>query len=197
MSAISNQYDHLFKHYVARHFPSLYAEFGDSAWLWIKAQAWQESRLQASAVSPAGASGIMQLMPLTAADLGVKRLFEPEENIRAGVEYLSKQYLRLSEIPHATDRLKAAFAAYNGGRAYVNKAMALGRVAEGHPESYRAWLESGEPRGAWQTWPVIAFNLTSSECMSAGLRPDHVQMIDYVQKIETFYIHLIMKGQKL
>ena len=48
-----------------------------------------ESNWQANAVSPKGAVGLMQLMPVTAVHFGVRNRFRVEENIRAGVEYLA------------------------------------------------------------------------------------------------------------
>lgn len=56
----------------------------------VKALIQAESDFQPRAVSPAGARGLMQLMPATALELGVpkERLFEPDANIRAGTAYL-------------------------------------------------------------------------------------------------------------
>src|SRR2546428_4789828 len=48
-----------------------------------------ESNWQPYAVSPKGAAGLMQLMPVTAAHLGVRNRFHIEENIRAGVAHLA------------------------------------------------------------------------------------------------------------
>jgi len=48
-----------------------------------------ESNWQPYAVSPKGATGLMQLMPATAVRLGVRNRFQIEENVRAGVEYLA------------------------------------------------------------------------------------------------------------
>jgi len=49
-----------------------------------------ESDFNAQAVSPAGAQGLMQLMPGTAAELGVSDAFNPEQNIQAGSRYLKQ-----------------------------------------------------------------------------------------------------------
>ena len=48
-----------------------------------------ESNWQPYAVSPKGATGLMQLMPATAVRLGVRNPFQIEENVRAGVQYLA------------------------------------------------------------------------------------------------------------
>ncbi|MEO7365527.1 MAG: lytic transglycosylase domain-containing protein [Sphingomicrobium sp.] len=73
----------------------------------LQALAWQESRGRMSAVSPKGALGIMQLMPGTAAELGV-RPGDLGDNIRGGALYLRRQLDRFGSVP-------LALAAYNAG----------------------------------------------------------------------------------
>ena len=74
-----------------------------------------ESGGNARAVSSAGARGLMQLMPRTAADLGVADSFRPEENVRGGSAYLDALLVRYH------DKLALALAAYNAGPAAVDK----------------------------------------------------------------------------
>ena len=73
----------------------------------LEAVAWQESRGRMSAVSVKGALGVMQLMPGTAADLGV-RADDLADNIRGGALYLRRQLDRFGSVP-------LALAAYNAG----------------------------------------------------------------------------------
>ena len=88
------------------------------------AVAQTESNFTADAVSPAGAVGIMQLMPDTAKMLGVRNSFDPRENIDAGVRYL-KQLLGMFN----GDVVKA-IAAYNAGPDAVRAANGIPDYSE-------------------------------------------------------------------
>ncbi len=74
-----------------------------------------ESRFNPGAVSPRGASGLMQLMPDTAERYKVADVFDPKQNIRAGAQYLS--YL----LKLFNNDIELAIAAYNAGEGAVIK----------------------------------------------------------------------------
>lgn len=106
----------------------LFEQYGEQYgfdWLMLAAQGYQESRIDQNARSPAGALGIMQLLPTTAADgvVGIPDISTAENNIHAGVKYLrvlQDRYLGDAEIDNL-NRTLLSFAAYNAGPGSLNK----------------------------------------------------------------------------
>jgi soluble lytic murein transglycosylase-like protein len=81
------------------------------------AVAVQESALNPNAVSPVGAQGLFQLMPATAASLGVSDPFDPQQSATAGCTYLAQM---LAMFGGDTSK---ALGAYNWGPGNVQKAV--------------------------------------------------------------------------
>ncbi|CAM9867767.1 unnamed protein product, partial [Ectocarpus fasciculatus] len=103
-----------------------YAGQYDFDWIMILAQGFQESGLDQSKRSSAGAIGIMQLLPTTARDpnVGIPDITVAENNVHAGVKYLRflrDRYFSGDEIA-PLDRVLLSFASYNAGPGNIARA---------------------------------------------------------------------------
>jgi hypothetical protein len=103
----------------------------------INAMIWVESRFDPKAKSPAGARGLMQLMPATAAYLAKRmgessaRAYDPEFNVRAGALYLA-------EMKHKFGDEQLAVAAYHAGPGNVKKWVDSGQQFPAYSQAYVA-----------------------------------------------------------
>ena len=84
---------------------------------------WQESGFNERARSKAGARGLTQLMPGTARELGVRRVYDPAQNLDGGARYLRAQLVRFRDK-------RFALAAYNAGPGAVAKHRGIPPYAE-------------------------------------------------------------------
>jgi len=102
-----------------------YSQQYDFDWLMIAALAYQESGIDQSRRSPAGAVGVMQLLPSTAADpnVNIRKIEVMEHNIHAGVKYLRFLHDRYfkNEPMDALNKMLFTFASYNAGPGRVIK----------------------------------------------------------------------------
>lgn len=90
----------------------------------VRAVVMAESAGNVSAVSSAGAQGLMQLMPATAAECGVENVFDPFQNVDCGTRYLSRQ------LKHYHGNVRLAVAAYNADPGPVDKYGGIPPYAE-------------------------------------------------------------------
>ncbi len=109
-------------------------------WRLIAAQCYQESGFDPNATSWAGARGLMQIMPATAAHLGLPadRICVPADNVAAAARYIKELNGKFSDISDPRQRICFVLAAYNGGTGHVRDAMALARK---HGRNSRRWDE--------------------------------------------------------
>jgi membrane-bound lytic murein transglycosylase MltF len=117
-----------------RRYLDLFREYGDRFGfdpLALAAQAYQESGLDHESRSPAGAVGLMQVLPSTAADpnVDVSDIDDPEGNVHAGTKYLAFIRDRYFDEPELSewDRRAFTWAAYNAGPRKIRKARALAK----------------------------------------------------------------------
>lgn len=133
----TGRYDEYFRKYAKRYFGPGYD------WRWFKSQAIAESTLNPRARSPAGAVGLMQILPSTFREIrhqnpSFKSLNEPRWNIAAGIFYDRQLYKRWGErFGHFDDKLDYTFGSYNAGFGGMSRAY---RKA-GNPSAPLPWPE--------------------------------------------------------
>ena len=122
-----------------------YGEQYDFDWLKLAAQGYQESGLRQNRRSPAGAVGVMQIKPSTAADrnVGISDVTQVENNIHAAAKYLrflADRYFSDDEINELNQWL-LALGAYNAGPAKINRYR---REAEANGYDPNRWFDHVE-----------------------------------------------------
>lgn len=157
-------------------------------YLFVTAQGYQESRLRQETKSAAGAIGIMQLLPSTAADpvVGIPDISEAGNNIHAGVKYLD--FLRSQNFADpAVDRVNQVLftlASYNAGPARVKS---LRRMAAEEGYDPNRWFDNVEIIAAREigreTVQYVANILKYYTAYDLAVSR-HAQRVEDLQKIE-------------
>lgn len=124
-------------------FDNMFKEVGaqcDVDWVLLSAIASAESEFNPNAISPAGALGIMQVMPVVARNLGYERdsLFNPRicAEVAAILLHENNDMLSLSQSIDKTERLNFILACYNAGYSRISDARRLARY---HEEDANKW----------------------------------------------------------
>lgn len=127
-----------------------YAEPAGWDWRLVSSIVCEESGFSPTDSSWAGARGLMQLMPATAAELGVENPDDPESSIRGGTRYLKTLWGMWAEIPDSLNRYQFALASYNAGHAHVLDAQ---RLAEKYGADPLQWVGNVETYMAQLGYP--------------------------------------------
>lgn len=127
------------------HYDDLFRKYAkEIGWDWrlLASLAYTESNFDTTAVSWAGAKGLMQLMPSTARAMGVPPGKEQnaEESIKAAVKYIGKTAQSFKNLP-PEEQVKFVLASYNSGIGHVQDAMAL---AEKYGKDKYIWKDNVE-----------------------------------------------------
>jgi membrane-bound lytic murein transglycosylase F len=108
-------------------------------WRLLAALVYKESRFDTTALSYAGAQGLLQLMPVTLERFGVTNPNDPVESLKGGVKYL--QYLDkfwLERVPETNERIKFILASYTIGQGHVEDAW---RLTLKYRKNTQSWQE--------------------------------------------------------
>ncbi|HDR88954.1 MAG TPA: transporter substrate-binding domain-containing protein [Bacteroidetes bacterium] len=117
-----------------------YSEMIDWDWRLVASLIYQESRFDPHVESWAGAFGLMQLMPSTAARYGVVHQSPPEKNIEAGIKFIRwLDNIFADKVEDPQERIKFVLAAYNVGVGHVLDAR---RLAEKYGKEPDKWDEN-------------------------------------------------------
>jgi membrane-bound lytic murein transglycosylase F len=110
-------------------------------WALVMAVIHQESKFDHEAVSPNGAYGLMQIMPVTQAELidklGVDETVTPRNNIKAGIYHLRKLYGQFHGSSKE-DRLRLTLAAYNAGIGRIQDAQRIAAYLGNDPKRWES-----------------------------------------------------------
>jgi membrane-bound lytic murein transglycosylase F len=151
-------------------------------WRLIAAQIYQESHLNPWAKSRAGARGLMQILPSTGRSLGVSDLYDPVQNINAGVKYLKNLY-NLYGQAEGNDRLLIALAAYNIGQGHIYDARNLAKKKGLNPNKWASLA---------QTLPLLQYRKYYKRAKYGFCRGS--EPVRYIKQIMVYYDVLKRQG---
>lgn len=166
-------YDHLFKRY---------AEDYNWDWKLLASQAYVESKFDSTAVSWAGARGMMQIMPRTAKGYGqtAKSVMRNDVAVETALKLLNDLDKQLTpKVPDENERKKFVLAAYNSGLGHVNDAINLAQKYGLDPQKWddnvaKAILWKSNPK--YYKDPVVRFGYSRGR-----------ETYDYVNRVYAFY----------
>ncbi|MFK8066893.1 MAG: transglycosylase SLT domain-containing protein [Gammaproteobacteria bacterium] len=120
-------YDHLVKKYSEKY------QFD---WRLVVAQMYQESKFKPDVTSYAGATGLMQIMPGTAKELGVINRQDPEDSIKAGLKYMKKLRGRYNDKLPQIEKNWFSLASYNAGYERIQDARKFAKKLKLDPDRW-------------------------------------------------------------
>ena len=159
-----------------------YAESYDWDWKLLASQAYVESKFDSTAVSWAGARGLMQIMPRTAKGYGqsAKSVMKNDIAVETALKLLRDLDKQLkNKVPDDAERKKFVIAAYNSGLAHVYDAIALAKKYGLNPQKWdnnvaKAILWKSNPK--YYKDPVVKFGYSRGR-----------ETYDYVNRVYAFY----------
>lgn len=160
-------------------------------WPWelLAALCWEESHWNANAESASGAKGLMQLMPKTGRrfSLNDSTFLLPEENLRAGVQYIKHLQRTFSFITDSAENQHFVLASYNAGPAHIMDAR---RLAKRYGYSPYVWFDNTEYWLSQLNKPEVA---EDSVVRYGSFSP--AETVSHVKKVKYTYKRILRKTQ--
>ena len=177
------EYVYLSPHVSLSHFDEHFREAADSIdidWLLLAAVAYTESRFDSTAISSAGAKGVMQMMPRTLRGLGVPDSLHTDNthNIHASARYLKDLFHKYRYIRNTDERMKFVLASYNAGYGHIYDAM---RIAQKEGLNRHKW--NGNVDSCLIKKSLPEYYNDSTLCRN-GKFTDWRQTISFVKKVD-------------
>lgn len=152
----TERYDHHFRKYAKRYFGAGFD------WRLFKAQGIAESGLDSAATSPAGARGVMQLLPSTFEAIRSRNpelvsIDHPEWNIAAGIKHDRSMWRLWREAATPRDRVGFMFASYNAGRTTILRAQEVARAHELDPKIWTSIEAVAGKVGRWRDDETLGY----------------------------------------
>jgi len=151
-------------------------------WRMVAAQIYQESHFNPRARSRANAFGLMQLTRAIARAYEAKQIYDPDQNIRAGVRMMQDLVTHFDRAVFP-DRWYLALAAYNVGIGHVQDARELARQRNLDPNRWESLRE---------TLPLLRFRKYYKHAKYGYCRG--TEPVDYIRQILIYYDILKRKG---
>ena len=148
-------------------------------WKFLAAIAFTESRFDSTAVSGAGACGVMQVMPATLRGMGVPDSLHMETsyNIKAAAELLKSLDKLYHRIPDFEERSNFILASYNAGSGHIGDAMNL---AQKYGRPRYVWHQNVDSFLIFKSEPEY---YTDSVCRNGSFN-DWRQTLSFVKKVK-------------
>lgn len=157
-------------------------------WQLLAAQISKESRFDPKAVSWVGARGLMQVMPKTGRSYGVRNLFNPVQNLKAGVKHILWLEDVWKDVDDQEEKAKFVLASYNVGQGHVQDAA---RLAEKYGDDPEKWDDVAKylrlkSKKKYYNDPVVIFGYCRGD-----------EPVDYVEDIIYRYTRYLQLDQSV
>lgn len=158
-------------------------------WRLLAAMGYQESKWQPDAQSQQGAYGMMQIMPPTAAYMGLTDPGNPVQNITAAAKYLNYLRTQIDDQAPEPDLTYLALAAYNLGIGHLNDAIKLTRQQGGDPNRWRDIRERLAQLSNPKIYPKLRNGFARGE--------ETVQYVENIRALHDLMIWVEIHNQKM